>query len=65
MTVKCCSFGCVLLCSCLRHSKFERRGDDLYTNVTVPLQDALTGFEMDIVHLDGHKVRLIYRLRQN
>lgn len=42
---------------CSRHAKFERKGDDLYTNVTVSLQDALTGFEMDITHLDGHKVR--------
>lgn len=61
------------------HSKFERRGDDLYTNVTISLQvsfleydifsvcfrllrigsrlqDALTGFEIEIEHLDGHKV---------
>lgn len=35
---------------------FERRGDDLYTNVTISLVEALTGFEMDIAHLDGHKV---------
>lgn len=40
-----------------RHSVFERRGDDLYTNVTISLVEALTGFEMDITHLDGHKVR--------
>ena len=39
-----------------RHKFFERRGDDLYTNVTITLEDALTGFEMDITHLDGHKV---------
>uniref|UniRef100_A0A1L8DTS7 Putative molecular chaperone dnaj superfamily n=2 Tax=Nyssomyia neivai TaxID=330878 RepID=A0A1L8DTS7_9DIPT len=38
------------------HEKFERRGDDLYTNVTISLQDALTGFQMEIVHLDGHNV---------
>lgn len=38
------------------HERFERRGDDLYTNVTITLQDALTGFSMDITHLDGHKV---------
>ncbi|CAG0923262.1 unnamed protein product [Notodromas monacha] len=38
------------------HPKFERRGDDLYTNVTISLQDALVGFEMEITHLDGHKV---------
>lgn len=41
-----------------RHPVFERRGDDLYTNVTISLVEALVGFEMDIVHLDGHKVRL-------
>ena len=39
------------------HPKFERKGDDLYTNVTVSLVDALNGFEMDIEHLDGHKGR--------
>lgn len=40
------------------HQRFERRGDDLYTNVTISLQDALTGFEMEIQHLDGHKVAI-------
>merc|ERR1712241_1245724 len=40
------------------HQKFERRGDDLYTNVTLSLVDALQGFEMDIEHLDGHKVHV-------
>jgi len=38
------------------HSKFERRGDDLYTNVSISLTDALTGFELEIEHLDGHTV---------
>ena len=41
-----------------RHDRFQRKGDDLYTNVTVALIDALNGFEMDIDHLDGHKVSL-------
>lgn len=41
-----------------KHARFERRGDDLYTNVTISLQDALTGFEMEIDHLDGHKVQI-------
>ena len=36
---------------------FERRGDDLYTNVTISLRDALVGFELSIKHLDGHLVR--------
>ncbi|XP_065352807.1 dnaJ homolog shv [Cloeon dipterum] len=38
------------------HSRFERRGDDLYTNITISLQDALVGFNLEIEHLDGHKV---------
>ncbi|XP_071112173.1 dnaJ homolog shv-like [Haliotis cracherodii] len=42
-----------------KHKKFERRGDDLYTNVTISLMDALAGFEMDIKHLDGHKVHIV------
>lgn len=28
----------------------------MYTNVTISLQDALLGFNMEITHLDGHKV---------
>lgn len=43
---------------CFRHRIFERRGDDLYTNVTISLVEALVGFEMDITHLDGHKVNM-------
>lgn len=41
-----------------KHPRFERRGDDLYTNVTISLQDALNGFQMTINHLDGHPVRI-------
>lgn len=47
-------------CFPFRHPVFERRGDDLYTNVTISLVEALVGFEMDIIHLDGHKV-ILYR----
>ncbi|KAK3543596.1 hypothetical protein QTP70_023953 [Hemibagrus guttatus] len=43
----------------LRHPVFERRGDDLYTNVTITLVEALVGFEMYIPHLDGHKVHIV------
>ncbi|XP_064646733.1 dnaJ homolog subfamily B member 11-like [Lineus longissimus] len=42
----------------LKHSKFERRGDDLYTNISISLTDALTGFEVEIKHLDGHAVKV-------
>ncbi|XP_011309936.1 dnaJ homolog subfamily B member 11 [Fopius arisanus] len=41
------------------HPVFERLGDDLYTNITISLQDALIGFTLDIIHLDGHKVTII------
>ncbi|XP_012259502.2 dnaJ homolog shv [Athalia rosae] len=40
------------------HPVFERVADDLYTNVTISLQDALVGFTMEIEHLDGHKVTI-------
>ncbi|KAJ8320571.1 hypothetical protein KUTeg_002158, partial [Tegillarca granosa] len=39
--------------------RFERRGDDLYTNVTISLKDALVGFEMNIRHLDGHLINVV------
>ena len=42
----------------LKHEVFERRGHDLYTNITIPLQDALTGFDISVKHLDGHLVRV-------
>jgi len=38
------------------HPLFERRGDDLYTNVTISLHDALVGFTIELQHLDGHMV---------
>eukprot|EP00735_Rhodelphis_limneticus_P006893 TRINITY_DN19361_c0_g1::TRINITY_DN19361_c0_g1_i1::g.7885::m.7885 TRINITY_DN19361_c0_g1::TRINITY_DN19361_c0_g1_i1::g.7885 ORF type:complete len:366 (+),score=73.57,sp/Q5RAJ6/DJB11_PONAB/49.86/5e-113,DnaJ/PF00226.26/1.9e-28,CTDII/PF01556.13/19,CTDII/PF01556.13/8.9e-25 TRINITY_DN19361_c0_g1_i1:75-1172(+) len=38
------------------HPRFERRGDDLYTNVTISLLDALAGFKMEIKHLDKRMV---------
>lgn len=42
----------------LPHALFERRDDDLYTNITLSLTDALRGFTMSITHLDGHKVEV-------
>lgn len=40
------------------HKTFERRGDDLYTNATISLADALTGFTISLKHLDGHIVKI-------
>ncbi|CAG2059232.1 unnamed protein product [Timema podura] len=48
----------ILRIKTLPHAVFERREDDLYTNITVSLQDALLGFTMEIEHLDGHKVQV-------
>uniref|UniRef100_A0A6G1SAJ8 DnaJ subfamily B member 11 n=1 Tax=Aceria tosichella TaxID=561515 RepID=A0A6G1SAJ8_9ACAR len=42
----------------LPHSVFERRGDDLFTNATISLADALTGFTISLNHLDGHTVKV-------
>merc|ERR1711934_589815 len=42
----------------LKHPRFERRGNDLLTNVTISLSDALTGFAVEIPHLDGHNVNI-------
>ncbi|XP_022370629.1 dnaJ homolog subfamily B member 11-like [Enhydra lutris kenyoni] len=42
----------------VKHPIFERRGDDLYKNVTISLVESLVGFDMDITHLDGHKVHI-------
>lgn len=41
------------------HPVFNRRGDDLYANVTISLSDALTGFTHKLKHLDGHIVTVI------
>eukprot|EP01024_Parvocaulis_polyphysoides_P032492 TRINITY_DN29067_c1_g1_i2.p1 TRINITY_DN29067_c1_g1~~TRINITY_DN29067_c1_g1_i2.p1 ORF type:complete len:350 (+),score=57.06 TRINITY_DN29067_c1_g1_i2:142-1191(+) len=40
------------------HSRFIRNGNDLHYNQTISLIEALTGFEHEIEHLDGHKVQL-------
>ena len=41
-----------------KHKIFERKGMDLYTNVTISLQQALNGFKMEIPHLDGHQIEI-------
>ncbi|KAE9550105.1 hypothetical protein FO519_006680 [Halicephalobus sp. NKZ332] len=42
-----------------KHKIFERRGMDLYANITISLQQALIGFKTEITHLDGHKVEVV------
>jgi DnaJ family protein B protein 11 len=42
----------------LPHPRFTRQGHDLHVEQTISLVDALTGFTMEIEHLDGHKVAL-------
>jgi len=40
------------------HARFERRGSDLYTKVTVPVTTAVLGGEAQVVTLDGLPLRL-------
>jgi DnaJ-class molecular chaperone len=42
----------------LPHSKFERRGQDLYTRVPVPLTTAVLGGEVEVTALSGSTLRL-------
>jgi DnaJ-class molecular chaperone len=48
------------------HAKFERKGDDLTTDVGVPLEDAVLGGEVEVPTLSGSRVALkIPALTQN
>jgi curved DNA-binding protein len=40
------------------HPQFERKGQDLYTKVKVPLTTAVLGGEADVPTLDGKTLRL-------
>eukprot|EP01024_Parvocaulis_polyphysoides_P060021 TRINITY_DN6512_c0_g1_i8.p1 TRINITY_DN6512_c0_g1~~TRINITY_DN6512_c0_g1_i8.p1 ORF type:complete len:435 (-),score=37.50 TRINITY_DN6512_c0_g1_i8:233-1537(-) len=40
------------------HDRFIRKNNDLHYNQTISLIEALTGFEQEIVHLDGHRVQI-------
>lgn len=48
----------IVLIESAPHHRFERRGHDLYVNVTLSLREALLGFERHLVHLDDHPVLL-------
>lgn len=56
----------ILVVSVRAHERFERRGDDLYATVEVPLADALLGGEVAVPTLKGSSVMLrIPELTQN
>ncbi|KAF9939414.1 DnaJ- protein scj1 [Mortierella alpina] len=40
------------------HATFERRQHSLYTYVTITLEQALLGFNLEIKHLDGKSIKL-------
>jgi curved DNA-binding protein len=40
------------------HPRFERRGGDLYTKVTVPVTTAILGGEAQVMTIDGRSLRL-------
>ncbi|CAM0957657.1 unnamed protein product [Alopecurus aequalis] len=40
------------------HDRFRREGNDLHATVTIPLLQALVGFEKTIKHLDDHLVQI-------
>ncbi|KAF7258889.1 hypothetical protein EG68_03439 [Paragonimus skrjabini miyazakii] len=41
-----------------KHRYFQRRGDDLYTNLTLSLAQSLVGYHLSFTHPDGHQVIL-------
>ena len=54
-----------LVVSVLPHSRFERKGDDLYSDVDVPLVDAVLGGEVEVQTMDGRIALRIPELTQN
>jgi DnaJ-class molecular chaperone len=47
------------------HSRFERKGDDLYVDVNVPVTDAVLGGEVEVPTIDGRVLLKIPELTQN
>ncbi|TMF98039.1 MAG: hypothetical protein E6I03_13280, partial [Chloroflexi bacterium] len=48
------------------HPRFERKGDDLVTEVLVPLDDAVLGGEVEVETLNGKRIAIkIAPLTQN
>jgi len=40
------------------HAEYKRKGDDLFIERDISLSEALTGFVMDLNHLDGRKLKI-------
>jgi len=40
------------------HKTFKREGDNLRVIVDLTLKEALLGFQKNVIHLDGHQVKL-------
>lgn len=47
------------------HPKFERKGDDLYVDVDVPVYDAVLGGEVEVPTVDGRVLLRVKELTQN
>jgi DnaJ-class molecular chaperone len=47
------------------HPRFERKGDDLYVDVDVPIVDAVLGGEVEVPTIDGRVALRIKELTQN
>jgi DnaJ-class molecular chaperone len=47
------------------HPRFERQGDDLYVDVTVPLVDAVLGGEVEVPTVTGRVMLRVPELTQN
>lgn len=54
-----------LLVTVLPHARFERKGDDLYGEVEVPVVDAVLGGEVMVQTIDGRVALRIPELTQN
>ncbi|HSE44565.1 MAG TPA: J domain-containing protein [Gemmatimonadales bacterium] len=54
-----------LVISVLPHRGFERKGDDLYTDIDVPYLDAILGGEVEVQTLTGRVALRIPELTQN
>ncbi|MBI2766774.1 MAG: J domain-containing protein [Chloroflexi bacterium] len=54
-----------LLVTVQQHNRFERKGDDLYIDVTVPYTDAVLGGEVPVQTMSGRVMLRIPELTQN